>query len=103
MTDKEDIELSEDDIVYYMFVLHDTNGDGYLDGNELREAFIDYGKDHQHDEGERKQKNIDKDVAFTLEDVTAMVDHILEEDDKNGDGLISWSEYLESRLYHTEA
>ncbi|KAK4508871.1 uncharacterized protein ATC70_013494 [Mucor velutinosus] len=81
-------ELSEQDMIYYLFVIHDTNGDGYLDGHELRAAFTDFDEDEIHD------------LDLTLQEVTDMVDHVLMEDDKNGDGLISWSEYLESQLYH---
>ncbi|KAI8641086.1 hypothetical protein BD408DRAFT_346815 [Parasitella parasitica] len=76
-------------MIYYLFVIHDTNGDGYLDGHELRAAFTDFD---EHD-GED---------PLTLQEVTDMVDHVLLEDDKNGDGLISWSEYLESQLYHDD-
>ncbi|KAI8049131.1 uncharacterized protein B0P05DRAFT_563842 [Gilbertella persicaria] len=84
-----DIELSEQDTIYYLFVIHDLNGDGYLDGHELRIAFTDFD---QHE----------ADTTMTLKEVTAMIDHVLEEDDKNGDGLISWTEYLESQLYHED-
>ncbi|CEP08295.1 hypothetical protein [Parasitella parasitica] len=89
-SDKDDVpDLGEQDMIYYLFVIHDINGDGYLDGHELRAAFTDFD---EHD-GED---------PLTLQEVTEMVDHVLLEDDKNGDGLISWSEYLESQLYHDD-
>lgn len=72
--DQEAPELSEQDMIYYLFVIHDTNGDGYLDGHELRAAFTDFDDDHQTEEEE-----------LTLEEVTDMVDHVLLEDDKNGE------------------
>ncbi|KAI8983607.1 hypothetical protein BDB01DRAFT_791426 [Pilobolus umbonatus] len=81
--------LSDEDMVYYMFLTHDTNGDGHLDGHELRHAFTDFGDDH-----------VDSTQFLSLDEVTDMVDHVLQEDDLNGDGLISWAEYLESQLYH---
>lgn len=68
-------ELSEQDMIYYLFVIHDTNGDGYLDGHELRAAFTDFDEDEQHGE--------DQDI--TLQEVTNMVDHVLLEDDRNGE------------------
>lgn len=81
-------EPSEKDMIYYLFVIHDTDGNGYLDGHELRAAFTDFDDtQEEHD-------------LIPLDEVNAMVDHVLLEDDKNGDGLISWSEYLESQLYH---
>lgn len=64
-------EMSEQDMIYYLFVIHDVNGDGYLDGHELLAAFSDVE---------------DEQVAeFSLEEVTVMVDHVLLEDDKNGE------------------
>ncbi|KAI7900908.1 uncharacterized protein BX663DRAFT_515683 [Cokeromyces recurvatus] len=79
--------ISNDDMIYYLFVIHDVNGDGYLDGHELRSAFTDFDSNEP---------------IPSLEEVTEMVDHVMLEDDKNGDGLISWNEYLESQLYHEE-
>ncbi|KAI8891095.1 hypothetical protein K501DRAFT_144539, partial [Backusella circina FSU 941] len=82
-------KLSEEDTIYYLFALHDANGDGYLDGHELLQAFTDFGEGHG-----------DVSKYLLLEEVTEMIDHVLEEDDLNGDGLISWDEYLQSQLYH---
>ncbi|ORY98137.1 hypothetical protein BCR43DRAFT_438160 [Syncephalastrum racemosum] len=83
-------KLDENELVYYLFLLHDTDGDNHLDGHELRTAFTDY------DEGEED----DPTRYVSLDEVTEMVDHVLEEDDLNGDGLISWDEYMASQLYH---
>ncbi|KAI9302888.1 hypothetical protein BJ944DRAFT_166420 [Cunninghamella echinulata] len=77
-------------MVYYLFVLHDRNGDGYLDGHELRGAFSDFDVEHEEDPAK----------YVSLEDITSMVDHVLEEDDLDGDGKISWEEYMQSQLYH---
>ncbi|KAI8076686.1 uncharacterized protein B0P05DRAFT_492686 [Gilbertella persicaria] len=86
---EEPTDLSDDDMIYYLFLIHDLNGDGFLDGHELRAAFTDFGDEHE-----------DATKYLSLEEVTEMVDHVLEEDDLDGDGLISWSEYLESQNYH---
>ncbi|KAI8098819.1 uncharacterized protein BX664DRAFT_319668 [Halteromyces radiatus] len=83
-------QLNEDDMIYYLFVLHDKNGDGHLDGHELRAAFSDF--DHDREEDPTK--------FVSLEDITLMVDHVLGEDDLDGDGMISWEEYMQSQLYH---
>lgn len=116
--EKETPEMSEEDMIYYLFVIHDVNGDGYLDGHELRAAFSDF----DHEDEERKEHHISLAVTIPFDEITEMVDHVLEEDDKNGEqvlhcmlyvdmililfftysGLISWSEYLESQLYHEQ-
>ncbi|CDS04759.1 hypothetical protein LRAMOSA07289 [Lichtheimia ramosa] len=83
-------KLTENELVYYLFVLHDTNNDGHLDGHELRAAFTDFDEDEEDDPTR----------YVALDEITDMVDHVLEEDDLNGDGRISWEEYLQSQLYH---
>jgi len=67
-------ELTDDDELYYLFSIHDVNHDGYLDGHELREAFID---DEFGDFEEQPLK---------FEEIIEMIDHVLLEDDMNNDG-----------------
>ncbi|PKC10444.1 hypothetical protein RhiirA5_355443 [Rhizophagus irregularis] len=78
--------MTDDDDLYYLFSIHDVNRDGYLDGHELREAFID--DEFGDSEG------------LKLEEIVEMIDHVLLEDDMNNDGKISWEEYLLSQSYH---
>lgn len=78
---------AEEDL-YYFFSLYDRNRDSHLDGHELRTAFTQAGQMPPPES------------RLTLKDVEEMVDHALEEDDRNGDGKISWEEYLASQLYH---
>lgn len=65
--------LDEKDTLFYLFSMHDYNKDGFLDGHELRAAFTDF----EHDE--------DVSELISLDEVTDMVDHVLEEDDLNGE------------------
>lgn len=67
-------KLSEEDTIFYLFALHDANGDGFLDGHELLQAFTDFGEGHG-----------DVSKYLLLEEVTEMIDHVLEEDDLNGE------------------
>jgi hypothetical protein len=55
-------------------LIHDVNGDGFLDGHELRAAFTDFGDEHE-----------DATQYLSLQEVTEMVDHVLEEDDLDGE------------------
>lgn len=68
-------KLTENELVYYLFVLHDTNNDGHLDGHELRAAFTDFDEDEEDDPTR----------YVALDEITDMVDHVLEEDDLNGE------------------
>ncbi|KAF9356608.1 hypothetical protein BGX26_004998 [Mortierella sp. AD094] len=78
--------LSQKEELMMLFSLHDSNKDGFLDGIELRAAFSDYTQ------GE--------DSNLPLEKMHNMIDHVIEEDDTNNDGKISWEEYLISQKYH---
>ncbi|KAI8891937.1 hypothetical protein BC833DRAFT_613009 [Globomyces pollinis-pini] len=83
-------ETSAEDDIFYFFSLHDYNKDHHLDGHELRLAYLGYEL--------YEQESVEH--SLTLEDLSAMVDHALLEDDKDNDGKISWDEYLESQKYH---
>lgn len=62
--------MNEKDELYYLFSLHDINQDGYLDGNELRDAFTEeFGSTH----------------SMKLDEIVEMVDHVLAEDDMNNE------------------
>ncbi|KAJ3076019.1 hypothetical protein HDU98_005968 [Podochytrium sp. JEL0797] len=71
------------DDIFLFFSLHDYDHNSHLDGHELRVAFAEF---------ETKEKGVS-----TLAEVEKLVDAALEKDDHNGDGLISWTEYLQSQ------
>ncbi|KAI9141593.1 hypothetical protein BKA69DRAFT_1038339 [Paraphysoderma sedebokerense] len=96
-------DYSQDDEQYYFFLLHDYDEDEKLDvvkvqlmdalflvyhhtvGCEMRAAFTDYEYDAD---------------TVKLKEITDMIDHVLDEDDLDNDGKISWEEYLASQKYH---
>ncbi|EPZ36498.1 hypothetical protein ROZALSC1DRAFT_31104 [Rozella allomycis CSF55] len=67
-----------------LFNLRDVNRDGYLDGHELRFIFVESFP------------------SMPLVELDKAVDHVLEEDDKNNDGKISFAEYIASQKKHGE-
>ncbi|KAF9582354.1 hypothetical protein BGW38_000307 [Lunasporangiospora selenospora] len=79
--------LSEKEELMMLFSLHDSNKDGYLDGIELRAAFSDYNQGVTQSQ-------------VLLKSMIDMIDHVIEEDDIDNDGKISWEEYLISQKYH---
>ncbi|KAI8823546.1 uncharacterized protein EV422DRAFT_359848 [Fimicolochytrium jonesii] len=84
---------SEQEDLFYFFSLADQNGDHYLDGHELRHTYTTGG-------GEQSTEHPPKEHRLPLEEVESMIDHTLLEDDIDGDGKISWDEYLASQFYH---
>ncbi|KAG0251212.1 hypothetical protein BG011_007788 [Mortierella polycephala] len=80
-------QLTEMEELMTLFSLHDTNKDRFLDGIELRAAFSDYNQGSP-------------DSVLGLKQMLDMIDHVIEEDDTDNDGKISWEEYLISQKYH---
>jgi hypothetical protein len=78
------------DDIYYFFSTHDYNEDGHLDGHELALSIIGY----EFNKGEETL------TELSLPEMEVLINHTLEEDDKDNDGKISWAEYLESQKYH---
>jgi Ca2+-binding EF-hand superfamily protein len=74
LPDVEKVSAEEENNLW--FSLHDLDGDGYLDGNEVLGAVY---------ENESK--------AYALKEAVDYVDLILSNDDKNGDGKISYDEF----------
>ncbi|KAI8827227.1 uncharacterized protein EV422DRAFT_513105 [Fimicolochytrium jonesii] len=82
---------SEYEDLLYFFSLSDRNGDHHLDGHELRQTYTTAGGTAELPP---------KEYRLPLEEVESMIDHTLLEDDTDGDGRISWGEYLASQVYH---
>ncbi|KAI9325582.1 hypothetical protein BDR26DRAFT_1013948 [Obelidium mucronatum] len=86
---------SVDDMVLF-FQLHDHNKDGHLDGHELLTVYagqeIKVGSDGRPVEGSV--------TPSKLQDLFRLVDTVLDMDDTDNDGMISWEEYYASQQYH---
>ena len=78
--------MSPEEQNFYYFKLHDLNNDNYLDGLEVIGSF-----DHTHEE-ENGQNNTQTERMADA-DLTKLVDEILNEEDLNHDGFISYEEY----------
>ena len=77
--DEAHINQTEEDDSYYFFALHDLNHDEYLDGHELRVAFTEENFDPELGEHEPLRHHA------TLKEAEEMIDHVLEEDDIDGE------------------
>ncbi|KAI3379095.1 hypothetical protein SNEBB_007987 [Seison nebaliae] len=75
-------EMSQDDQNFYYFKLHDYDHNNKLDGIELSAAFSHV----DNHEGQEEK--------MTEEKVMGLVDHVLKEEDANGDGYITYDEFL---------
>ncbi|XP_020802845.1 multiple coagulation factor deficiency protein 2 homolog [Drosophila serrata] len=83
------IHMSEAELQFHYFKMHDSDDNDKLDGCELFKAMI-----HLHDEQIKNKKEID---TFTDEEVAALIDPIMEMDDTSQDGYIDYPEFIKAR------
>lgn len=85
--DLKDAQMSDEDLQFHYFKLHDYDHNNKLDGIELMNAMT-----HYHDEdGDGKNPH------YTDDEMGQMIDQILEEDDLNKDGYIDYPEFVASQ------
>ncbi|KAJ3096374.1 hypothetical protein HDU97_005943 [Phlyctochytrium planicorne] len=99
----DDSKAPEGDDLYVFFSMYDHNHDAHLDGHELRHAFteieikVDEARNGPDENGKWAKDRL------TIKEVESLIDHILEEDDGDNDGMISWEEYLQSQKAHHQS
>merc|ERR1712071_621737 len=88
-------KMSEQELQFHYFKMHDADNNNKLDGCELVKSLI-----HWHDESNHDRKGgapIPDPKIFTDEELRAMIDPILEQDDKNKDGFIDSPEFIQAQ------
>jgi len=81
---KPESEMSQEELQFHYFKLHDSNNDNLLDGWELMFAL-----NHDHKDANEKKSMSDQEISDLL-------DPIFREDDKDQDGFISYAEFMAS-------
>jgi len=84
--------MSEQELQFHYFKMHDSDGNNKLDGLELVKSLI-----HWHDEANHDPKSGQappEAKIFKDEELKNMIDPILESDDKNKDGFIDYPEFI---------
>ena len=77
--------MSNEDLQFHYFKLHDYDNNNKLDGIELGNAMT-----HFHEEDGQQEST----ATYTDDQLASMVDQILEEDDTNKDGYIDYTEFV---------
>lgn len=75
---------------YHYFRIHDFDKNDLLDGLEVFKAII---HEHEHDTNNTEEDATNK----SFDDIVEMIDKVLEEDDTNKDGFLSYSEFAAGR------
>ncbi|XP_052902271.1 putative cyclin-dependent serine/threonine-protein kinase DDB_G0272797/DDB_G0274007 isoform X4 [Anopheles moucheti] len=82
-------KMSEQELQFHYFKMHDSDNNNKLDGCELIKSLIHWHEkdtgvgDHQHEP-----------IAYTDEPLSGIVDAVMKNMDRNNDGVVDWPEYV---------
>jgi len=95
-------KMSDQELQFHYFKMHDTDGNNKLDGCELVKSLIHWHADessHQHgDSHSSKPPKI-----FLDKELEDMIDPILVSDDRNKDGFIDYYEFVAAQNAQVKA
>ena len=84
--------MSEQELQFHYFKMHDADGDKKIDGCELVKSLIHWHDHSNHDkEGDQP---LPEEKIFKDDELVNMIDPILATDDKNQDGFIDYPEFV---------
>ncbi|XP_037533488.1 multiple coagulation factor deficiency protein 2 [Nematolebias whitei] len=84
--DKPEKDMSPQELQLHYFKMHDYDGNDLLDGLELATAITHV---HREERGDGSQ-------PMKEDDLMALIDDVLKDDDKNDDGYIDYAEFAKS-------
>lgn len=84
--------MSEQELQFHYFKMHDSDGNNKLDGCELVKSLIHWHDQSNHDE--KSGQPLPEEKIFKDDELVSMIDPILATDDKNNDGYIDYSEFV---------
>lgn len=87
--------MSEQELQYHYFKMHDADNNNKLDGQELIKSLFHWHDSANHDPG--KSASHPEAKLFTDDELVAMIDPILEQDDRNRDGYIDYPEFVQAQ------
>lgn len=84
--------MSEQELQFHYFKMHDSDGNNKLDGCELVKSLIHWHDHSNHDKDSGRP--LPEEKIFKDDELVNMIDPILATDDKNGDGFIDYKEFV---------
>ncbi|XP_030756705.1 multiple coagulation factor deficiency protein 2 homolog isoform X4 [Sitophilus oryzae] len=85
-------KMSEQEIQFHYFKMHDSDNNNKLDGCELIKSLI-----HWHEEGSKEKQGQIEEKIFKDEELVNLIDPILNVDDGNRDGYIDYPEFIKAQ------
>eukprot|EP00118_Oscarella_pearsei_P001939 m.8940 g.8940 ORF g.8940 m.8940 type:complete len:165 (+) comp20992_c0_seq1:72-566(+) len=106
MSDAKTEGMSSEELQFHYFKLHDYDKNDKLDGIELTAALTHFDREDDHkgegdSDGEKGARHDIPDIDE--KDIIGMVDQVLEQEDLNGDGFVSYSEFRHAQKLDSEA
>lgn len=87
--------MSEQELQYHYFKMHDADNNNKLDGQELIKSLFHWHDSANHDAA--KSGSHPEAKLFTDDELVGMIDPILEQDDRNRDGFIDYPEFVQAQ------
>ncbi|XP_055323553.1 putative mediator of RNA polymerase II transcription subunit 21 isoform X5 [Sitodiplosis mosellana] len=88
-------KMSEQELQFHYFTMHDSDKNNKLDGSELIKSLI-----HWHEQGSKENSQQMPQVeekVFTDEELVQLIDPILKMDDTSNDGYIDYPEFIRAQ------
>ncbi|XP_062561690.1 uncharacterized protein LOC134225530 isoform X2 [Armigeres subalbatus] len=88
-------KMSEQELQFHYFKMHDSDNNNKLDGCELIKSLIHWHDDAKHKQAEQNP-NQPEQTIYTDEQLENIVDSVMRMMDVNGDGFVDYTEYRRS-------
>ncbi len=86
--------MSDQELQFHYFKMHDTDANNKLDGSELVKSIIHWHDESKHDDEDQSHD----DKIFSDRELSELIDPILEADDRNKDGYIDYTEFILAQI-----
>ncbi|XP_055618862.1 multiple coagulation factor deficiency protein 2 homolog isoform X4 [Toxorhynchites rutilus septentrionalis] len=87
-------KMSEQELQFHYFKMHDSDNNNKLDGCELIKSLIHW---HAHDKkGSDQHTDESEKIIYTDDQLATIVEAVISHMDKNDDGFVNWAEYIRS-------
>ncbi|KAK4304732.1 hypothetical protein Pmani_023330 [Petrolisthes manimaculis] len=89
--------MSEQELQFHYFKMHDADNNNKLDGQELIKSLFHWHDSSNHDANKGGHHSPPEPKIFTDDELTNMIDPILDQDDRNRDGFIDYPEFVQAQ------
>lgn len=93
--------MSEQELQFHYFKMHDTDNNNKLDGCELVKSLIHWHDEANHNKPGGQTGQTVRQRIFGDDELTNMIDPILVSDDRNKDGFIDYPEFIAAQQKQT--